>query len=81
MDPSAHFPLHARNDGLVPFSLAEVCRGFRHPVGTMGEYSAHAIPGARLIAYEFGGHFLVGQHEQVRAGLATFLGQMAVTER
>jgi 2-hydroxy-6-oxonona-2,4-dienedioate hydrolase len=51
--------VHARDDGLVPFSH--------------GENSAREIPEARLIALDSGGHLLVGQHERVRSEIHEFV--------
>jgi len=51
--------IHAEDDTLVSF--------------THGQYTAQNIPGARLIKFKSGGHFLVGQQEKVRLELAEFL--------
>ncbi|MDX2203412.1 MAG: alpha/beta hydrolase [Hyphomicrobiaceae bacterium] len=41
------------------------------------EYAAAGIPGARLVAFETGGHLLVGREAATRALLAEFLGKVA----
>jgi 2-hydroxy-6-oxonona-2,4-dienedioate hydrolase len=51
--------VHARDDTLVNFANAE--------------YAADLIPGARLVAFEAGGHFLCGHHAEVRDTVASFI--------
>lgn len=41
------------------------------------EVAAARIPGARLIAYDTGGHLLVGRAAQTRAAVRAFLGEVA----
>ncbi len=53
--------IHAEDDTLVP------------PVHAA--YSADGIPGAALILVSKGGHFLIGQHDQLRAAVRNWLGE------
>lgn len=39
------------------------------------EFAAARIPGARLIAYETGGHLLVGRGQEIRAAVRSFLAE------
>jgi pimeloyl-ACP methyl ester carboxylesterase len=51
--------VHARDDQINPFAI--------------GQYTARALPGARLLALEHGGHLLLGHHAEVRRRTAAFL--------
>jgi 2-hydroxy-6-oxonona-2,4-dienedioate hydrolase len=51
--------LHARDDALVPL--------------TDGEYSAATIPGAHLVVFADGGHFIVNHMQEVQATIGEFL--------
>ena len=69
VDPTIHYDLgavrsavlvvHARDDRLNPFAI--------------GTAIANGIPGARMIAYERGGHLLLGHHEALAGEVAAFL--------
>lgn len=71
IDPAATYPtasvtaptllVHARDDGINPFPIAE--------------YAAGTIPGARLVALDSGGHMMLGQTEKVRAAVRSFLAE------
>jgi pimeloyl-ACP methyl ester carboxylesterase len=50
--------VHARDDRINPFTVAEAI--------------ATRVPGAELVAYDTGGHLLLGRHAEVRARLAAF---------
>lgn len=51
--------VHSRDDRLNPFAIAGKLAG--------------RIPAARLIAYERGGHILLGHHDELRASIEGFL--------
>lgn len=53
--------LHARDDGLVAFTHAE--------------HAVARIPGARLVALDHGGHFLLGHGERLRELVRDFLAR------
>jgi 2-hydroxy-6-oxonona-2,4-dienedioate hydrolase len=53
--------IHARDDPLV---------GYAH-----AEHAASCIPGAELMAFEQGGHYLLGHYDQIRARLLAFLSE------
>ncbi|MFN8521654.1 MAG: alpha/beta hydrolase [Chloroflexota bacterium] len=53
--------VHARDDGLQPFSHAE--------------YTVSRVPGAQLLAYDRGGHMLSLQVDEVRARVAELLAK------
>ena len=55
--------LHARDDGLV---------GFAH-----AEHAASRIPGAELMAFETGGHYLLGHYDEIERRLIAFLSEVA----
>lgn len=53
--------VHARDDGINPFPIAE--------------YAARTIPGARLLAFDTGGHLMLGRTEEVREEVRMFLSR------
>jgi pimeloyl-ACP methyl ester carboxylesterase len=53
--------IHAVDDSLQPFSHAE--------------YTAHNVPGARLIEFKSGGHLLMGHFDEVKSETADFVNQ------
>lgn len=71
IDPAAAAPLpgvraptlivHARDDGITPFSTAE--------------FAAERLPGAEFVPLPSGGHLLLGHHAAVAARIAAFLGR------
>lgn len=58
--------IHARDDRLNPFAVAEVI--------------AERVPNARLIALDDGGHLLLGHHAEVRRLARNFLSGLAGVE-
>lgn len=66
LDPAAiRVPVlivHARDDRLTPFSTAS--------------FTAEHIPGAQVLAFETGGHLLLGHHAEIRARIAGFLATL-----
>jgi 2-hydroxy-6-oxonona-2,4-dienedioate hydrolase len=56
--------IHARDDALV---------GFAH-----AEHAASRIPGAELMAFETGGHYLLGHYDAIEKRLTAFLREVAV---
>ncbi len=70
IDPSARYDpaairaptlvIHARDDGINPYPI--------------GEATAAAIPGARLLTLGSGGHLLLGHLPQIRSEVQAFLG-------
>lgn len=63
IDPSAItvpvLIVHARDDRITPFSTAQ--------------FTAETIPGAEFLAFDAGGHLLLGHHTAVRQRIAGFL--------
>lgn len=55
--------VHARDDGINPFPIAE--------------YAASVIPGAKLLAFDTGGHMMLGRTEEVREAVRAFLERNA----
>jgi pimeloyl-ACP methyl ester carboxylesterase len=53
--------IHARDDGINPFSV--------------GEHTATHVPGATFMDIEIGGHSLLGHQAEVRATVSNFLSQ------
>jgi 2-hydroxy-6-oxonona-2,4-dienedioate hydrolase len=58
--------VHARDDSAAPFAW--------------GAYTAATIPGAQLIAYEDGGHLLLGHLDQTRVAIREFLQHLGSVE-
>ena len=55
---------HAKDDSLVPFSN--------------GEYTSQKIHNAKFIQLESGGHFLMGQHENIKFEIAEYLATKTI---
>lgn len=55
--------VHARDDGINPFPIAE--------------YAVSVIPGAKLLAFDTGGHLMLGRVDDVRAEVRAFLERNA----
>jgi len=70
IDPSAitapMLIIHARDDRLTPFPTAV--------------FTAARTPGAQMLAFESGGHLLLGHHATVRQRVADFLDTLAAAQ-
>ena len=55
--------VHARDDGINPYPIAE--------------YATSTIPGAKLLAFDTGGHMLLGRTAEVREAVRAFLERNA----
>ncbi len=64
--PDVPLVLHAKDDALSSFGSVRVM--------------AARIPGARLVAFERGGHLLLGNVEQVALEITHFLQQQSMLE-
>jgi pimeloyl-ACP methyl ester carboxylesterase len=55
--------IHARDDGINPFPIAE--------------YARQTIPGAKLLAFDRGGHMMLGNTGEIREEIRSFLDRNA----